>query len=61
MEKPRPGWVTRTFWLTEQMAEALRVEAFRRRVSQAEVVREALAAVLPPAPKQPKPGKRPKS
>jgi hypothetical protein len=54
MAKAPQGTRARTFWLSEDLCEALRVRAFRERVPQAELVRQALTAYLATELKKPK-------
>lgn len=42
----KPGQMKKTFWLNDDEAEALREEAFRQRVSEASLVREAVRRLL---------------
>ena len=42
----KSGQVKKTVWLNDDEAEALRAEAFRRRVSEASLVREAVRRLL---------------
>lgn len=44
----RRGWIKKNFWLPPELAEQLRDEAFRRRVSEADIFREALQRSLDP-------------
>jgi hypothetical protein len=43
----RKGWVKKNLWITPELAEALREKAFRHRIPEAEIIRQALQTFLP--------------
>lgn len=43
----RSGWVKKNLWISEEMDERLRLEAFRLRIAEAEIIRRALERFLP--------------
>lgn len=42
----RSGWVKKNLWLPRELAQQLREEAFRLRVSEAELIRRGLEKLL---------------